>query len=103
MIGFGVLLMSCMDAMFTLRLLSLGGQELNLAMKVLIESDTLSFLITKYLLTAFGVVLLIALSGVRLAGILSARRVLQGVFVMYGCLMIYEVFLLVSIASDNLV
>jgi hypothetical protein len=101
-VALGVLVMSCMDAIFTLQILSMGGEELNLAMKVLIDTDTLSFLLVKYSLTAAGVVYLVAFAGVKLAGFLPVRRILEGICGMYGCLMIYEVYLLVAHASNIL-
>ena len=47
----------------------------------------------------FMFVVLIALSRVRLAGIIPVRRILQGVCAMYACLMVYEVYLIVVAAS----
>lgn len=98
-----IILMSVMDAFFTLKIIAMGGEELNLAMKVLLETDTYSFVLVKYWATALGVVMLIAMSRMRFMGVLRVRRILQGVFLMYATLMIYEVYLLVVQISTDLI
>ena len=95
-LGLTIVLMSVMDAFFTLNILALGGEELNLLMKALLEIDTYSFLLVKYWMTAIGVVFLIAMARMRFAGLVSVRRILQRICAMYACLMIYEVYLLVA-------
>ena len=99
-IAMGIVIMSCMDALFTLNLLALGAEELNLAMKVLLDMDTGSFLLGKYCATAVGVVFLVALSRFRMGGVLPVRRLLEVICIGYGMLMIYELYLLVAVASD---
>jgi hypothetical protein len=96
-----ILLMSSMDAAFTLKLLSLGGEELNLAMKVLLDTDTRSFLVVKYLMTAIGAILLVVCARVKLAGLIPVRRILESICAIYACLMIYEVYLLVAVVTDT--
>jgi hypothetical protein len=39
-LGLTIVLMSVMDAFFTLNILALGGEELNLLMKALLDTDT---------------------------------------------------------------
>jgi len=99
-VALGIMLMSCLDALFTLNILALGGEELNLVMKVLLEMDTGTFLIAKYCATALGVIFLVALSRFRMAGILPVRRLLEAICVGYACLIIYELYLLLVVASD---
>ena len=55
MVAMAIICMSCMDALFTLNLLSLGAEEVNYFMQVLIESDLISFLSVKFLTTSGGV------------------------------------------------
>jgi len=98
-----IVLMSSMDAAFTLKILTLGGEELNLAMKVLLDTDTWSFLVVKYLITAVGAIFLVLCARVKLAGLIPVRRILETICVLYGCLMIYEVYLLVAhVSATNL-
>ena len=101
-VALAILVMSCMDALFTLKLLAMGGEELNPAMKVLIEADTLTFLLVKFGLTASGVFFLIAAERIHLFGFIQVRRILEGICVMYACLMIYEIYLLVAHASATI-
>ena len=96
-----IILMSSMDAAFTLRILSLGGEELNLAMKLLLDADTRSFLVMKYLMTAIGATFLVVCARVKLAGLISVRRILESLCAIYACLMIYEVYLLVAVVTDT--
>jgi hypothetical protein len=96
-----IILMSSMDAAFTLKLLSVGGEELNLAMKILLDTDTFSFLIVKYCVTALGATFLVACARIRLGGLIPVRRILETICCIYACLMIYEVYLLVAYVTDT--
>ena len=102
-VAIGIVLMSTMDAAFTLKLLAMGGEELNLAMKALLNLDTRSFLAVKFITTGIGVVFLVAYARVRLAGFLRVRRILQGICGIYAVLMIYEVYLLVAHVTELIV
>lgn len=101
MVAMAIILMSLMDALFTLNLLSLGAEEINYFMKVLIESDSSLFLLVKLSVTATGVVLLVAYARFRLAGILRVRRILETLCGIYACLIIWELYLLVAVAADK--
>ena len=98
MVAMGIIVMSCLDAFFTLNLLSMGAHEVNYFMKVLIEADTATFLAVKFTATASGVIFLVAYSRFRLAGILPVRRIIEALCAAYACLIIWELYLLVSIA-----
>jgi hypothetical protein len=102
MIAMAIILMSLMDALFTLNLLSLGADEINYFMKVLIESGASLFLLIKLAATSCGVLLLVAYSRFRLGGILPVRRVLEILCGVYVCLIIWELYLLVAVAADTL-
>jgi len=102
MIAMAIILMSLMDALFTLNLLSLGADEINYFMKVLIESGASLFLLVKLAATFCGVLLLVAYSRFRLGGILPVRRVLEILCGVYVCLIIWELYLLVAVAVDTL-
>jgi hypothetical protein len=98
MVAMAIVLMSCIDAFFTLQLLNLGAQELNYFMQVLLASDTSTFLLIKFSMTALGVVCLVAFARFRLGGIVRVRRVLEVLCGIYACLIIWELYLLVFIA-----
>jgi hypothetical protein len=62
----GIMLLSCMDAFFTLQLLDRGAIEINPVMAVMIGQGTLAFAATKMLLTGLGILVLVFLSQTRL-------------------------------------
>jgi hypothetical protein len=99
MVSLAVVLMSCVDAFFTLNLLTLGAVELNVFMDVLISSDERTFLYVKLAATSAGVVFLTAMSRYRVFGVLPVRRLLEGLCAIYACLIIWELYLLVGVAA----
>ena len=103
MVAMAIICMSCMDALFTLNLLSLGAEEVNFFMKVLIDSDLSNFLSVKFLATSGGVLFLVACSRFKLGGILRVRRVLEILCAVYVCLIIWELYLLVAVAKATLI
>jgi hypothetical protein len=102
-LAIAIVVMSCMDAWFTLHLLSIGGEEVNWFMAVLLEKDVSTFLAIKYMVTGAGVIVLVALARFRLGGLLPVRRVLEALTAGYACLLIYEVYLLVEVAGQKLI
>jgi hypothetical protein len=100
MVAMAIILMSLMDALFTLNLLSLGAEEINYFMKVLIESGSSTFLLVKLAATAGGVVMLVAFARFRLCGVLRVRRILEVLCGVYACLIIWELYLLVAVAAN---
>jgi hypothetical protein len=103
LLSVSIVLMSCTDAWFTLRLLALGGEEINWFMRVLIQSDnTTVFLAVKNAVTGISVIALTALARFRLAGLVPVRRILEALAGIYACMLIYEVYLLVEVAGVRL-
>jgi hypothetical protein len=102
MVSLSIVLMSCLDAFFTLELLSMGANEINYFMKVLIDSDTSSFLTAKLLITCGGVVFLTAMARFRIAGVVRVRRILEALCGVYACLIVWELFLLAAVAIAGL-
>jgi len=100
MVALAVIVMSCVDAFFTLNLLKLGAVELNVFMDVLISSDERAFLYVKLGATALGVIFLTAMSRYRVFGVLPVRRILESVCAIYACLIIWELYLLVGVAAS---
>jgi len=93
-LALAIVIMSCVDALFTLNLLAVGGEEVNLFMKAMIEADVDRFLVTKISLTGAGVVVLVAASRYRLLGIVTVRRILQLICLGYVVLIGHELILL---------
>ena len=98
MLAVSIMVMSCLDAFFTLQIIGLGGEELNMAMQVMLNVSTEAFLVVKYTATGLGVILLVACARMRLAGLLRVRWVLQGVSAIYAILIVYELYLLLVVA-----
>lgn len=99
MVSLAVVIMSCLDAFFTLQLLSMGASEINFFMDTLIKTDQRVFLIVKLFCTCTGVMFLTMMSRYRLFGVLPVRRVLEGLCGIYVCLIIWELYLLVGVAT----
>jgi len=99
-LALSIVLMSCMDALFTLNLLAVGGEEINLFMKAMIEADINKFLVTKISLTSCGVIILVAASRYRLLGLVTVRRVLQLICLGYVALIGHELILLSPMISS---
>jgi hypothetical protein len=94
--GLAVLLLSCLDALFTLTLLNWGAYEANPFMAHLLETSDAVFVVTKITVTAIGIVFLLMHSHFRLLNIASGKHILQFLVPAYGLLIVYELFLLVS-------
>ena len=93
LVAVGIVIMSAMDAAFTLRLLSMGAIELNSVMAVLIDQNVHKFVIFKLGLTITGVLLLVIHKNVTLSLGFTVYRVAQAVFVGYIALIAYELSL----------
>ena len=91
-----ILLMSCTDALFTLNLLAIGGEELNAVMDALIRTDIETFLYVKIGVTAACVMLLAFAARRHFMGRLPVVRLLQGFCAGYAALIVYEIYLLSS-------
>ena len=86
----GIMLMSSLDAFFTLQLIELGAYEANPVMAALMERSTASFTATKMLLTGIGILALVFL-----ARAMFLQRIRTGIFLtlffgIYATLICYE-------------
>ena len=86
----GIMLMSSLDAFFTLQLIELGAYEANPVMAALMERSTTSFTATKMFLTGIGILVLVFL-----ARAMFLRRIRTGIFLtvffsIYAMLICYE-------------
>lgn len=93
----GIMLLSCMDAFFTLQLLDRGAIEINPVMAVMIGQGTLAFAATKMLLTGLGILVLVFLSQTRLFNLMRTGLVLTVFFALYACLVCYEFIYLLNV------
>ncbi len=99
LVAVGIVLMSAMDAAFTLRLLTLGAIEMNAVMAILIETNVHKFVGFKLGLTITGVLLLVIHKNVHLSLGFTVYRVKQAVFLGYVALISYELWLFRILAA----
>ena len=92
--GIAVLVMSCLDALFTLMLLDRGADEANYFMARLLETSDELFVVVKLAVTAFGIIYLLMRAHFQILRTISGKRLLQMVAAMYGLLIGYELILL---------
>jgi hypothetical protein len=92
----GIMLMSAMDAFMTLQLLDRGAIEINPIMAAVIGKSTLTFAVTKMLLTGFCVLALVYLAKARFLNRIRTSLVLTIFFGLYSILICYEFVQLVT-------
>ncbi|MDX9740107.1 MAG: DUF5658 family protein [Gammaproteobacteria bacterium] len=89
-----VLICCCVDAVFTMRLLSMGAVEVNPFMRTLIEADILAFLLVKFGLTLLATAFLTTHANFRLLRLMRGKHALYGAATMYGALILYQLLLM---------
>ena len=89
------LLLSVADGFLTLKILDLGGSELNPIMALLLERGPLTFILGKYTLTAVCLLSLLVHENYRLFGErIVVRQLFCAVPLIYATLLCYEIWLL---------
>lgn len=97
--GVAILLMSCIDAWFTLFLIQRGAEEINPLMKLLIEIDSGLFIKTKIAITAFCVIFIITHKNFWLLRTrLRVHSLMSITLAMYFVLINYQLGLLITSA-----
>ncbi len=84
------MLMSSLDAFFTLQMLDLGAIEINPVMAAVIGQSALSFAISKMLLTGLGILALVFLSKSKFMNLVRTGLILTFFFSVYAVLICYE-------------
>lgn len=90
------MLLSCVDAFFTLQLLSRGAVEVNPVMALALEYGDGVFAASKMVLTAFPILTLVYLSRSRFFNLVRTGLILTAAFTAYACLVCYQFVLLLS-------
>lgn len=93
-LAMGLMILSVMDSVFTLTLISHGGTEVNPFMNWLLQKSVSLFVGVKMLLTAVPAIMLVATGNLKIFGRIRARSILAGALGMYCGLIIYELGLL---------
>lgn len=86
----GIMVMSSLDAFFTLRLIDLGAYEANPVMAAAMEGGTLNFAVSKLLLTGFGILALVFLARAMFFNRIRTGLLLTAFFACYAVLICYE-------------
>ncbi len=92
----GLVLLSILDAYFTLNILQGGGIELNPLMEFLISRNSKLFLGVKVFLTAFCILFFLIHKNFYIFGRLRMSAILNTVFLLYITLIIYEIYLIIT-------
>jgi hypothetical protein len=94
-----ILLLSTLDALLTLELVSRGASEVNPLMDPLVRGSGHGFAFWKFGLTGFGVIVLTLLARMRILGRFAVGWILYLVLCGYLVLVGYELWLLRSLAK----
>jgi len=99
-LSLAIVLMCAADALFTLNLLAIGAEEMNILMAALITHDVERFLALKIGVTGASVVLLGIAARRQFLGVIPVLRVLQFFCVAYAALIVWELWLFTIYVTD---
>jgi len=102
-LALGVLLLSCIDALFTLNLLNHGAAEANIFMASALERGIDGFLTSKISMTGIPLVFLVAVVRRKFLGACSVERLLQFFCAGYLLLICYEIYLFEFVFDLNII
>ncbi len=92
----GIMMLSCFDAFLTLQLLDRGAIEINPVMAAVINQGTLTFAVTKMLLTSIGILALVFLARATFMRRFRTGLILTFFFSGYSILVCYEFVFLIQ-------
>ena len=95
-----ILLLSVLDALLTLHLISVGSTELNPVMSYFLEYGPFVFMGVKYFLTCFGVVILLLFRNVlRKRSITHAQHLFSYIIGAFTTVIVWELYLIFFVVS----
>ncbi|MFV2059210.1 MAG: DUF5658 family protein [Gammaproteobacteria bacterium] len=89
-----VILFSLFDALLTLKILAGGGVELNYFANILIGFGLYGFIFSKYLITAFGMIVLVFHKHYQVFMGFQVRHLIYGIVFIYTALILYEIIII---------
>ena len=98
--GIAVMLMSYLDALFSLMLIDRGADEANLFMARLMEASDELFIAIKLAVTALAIIFLLMHAHFRILRSITGKHLLQAAVILYGILIGYELILLMVVESN---
>lgn len=99
-VALGILVLSALDAAFTLTLVQYGASEANPLLRPLLERDRHEFINLKLLLTAVPLVLLVAHSRLVIYRYIRVERIIHGLLLVYLVVIAYELLLLNFLTAE---
>lgn len=93
-----VILFCVTDAIMTLFIIDMGGEEANPFMKYLMDRDIMMFFWVKFTITSLGMLFLVSHAYIKFYRVVKGKQVIVGVFAMYLSLIVYELVLLSHLA-----
>lgn len=88
-----ILILCVLDAFFTLKIIDLGGRELNRFMLVFLYKKPISALVFKYMVTAAGIAFVLVHKNFMIFGRIKAGFLIYALFLIYLILGVYEAFI----------
>jgi hypothetical protein len=89
----GILVLSCLDAAFTLALVGRGvASEINPLMRMLMSHDPQLFVNLKVVLTGAAVVFMVALADWHFVRVVRVRHIMLATLAAYGTLVAFELY-----------
>lgn len=95
-----MLVLSVVDGLLTVTLMTDGAQEANPLLKFVLDEHPRLFAVTKIALTGAGVVLLVVMARATLFKLARAKALLQALVAAYAALVVYEAWLLSTMFRD---
>ena len=89
-----VLILSVIDGLFTVHMINAGLQELNPALAPFVHGNPVTFALVKIFFTAIGVIALVVSAQARIVAGIRVSAVFYGLFIVYGCVIVYHLYLL---------
>jgi hypothetical protein len=93
-VAIGILLLSAADALMTVRLLSVGADEVNPIMAAIVYGSAAVFATVKMTLTGLGVIVMVVLARYRFMRMVRVDVVMYAVLIVYTALLTYEFWML---------
>ncbi len=87
-----ILFLCLLDVYMTIKILQLGGEELNPVMSLLMQKQPALSLVLKYLITAGSLIFLLIHKNFKIFGRIKTHFLIYGVFSLYFLLMLYEIY-----------
>ncbi len=100
-VAIGILLLSAADALMTVRLLSVGADEVNPIMAAVVYRSAAVFAIVKMTLTGLGVMTMVTLARYRFMRVVRVDVVMYAVLVAYSALLTYEFWMLRNLIDPS--